>query len=209
MLMKKNVSLYSQAEIQYLLSFKERQYAVRRERIKDYCSVQDDPLFGMKIDTLIYNPVDRVSYCPIAKVASSTWCNHFIKLGRTIETLLPLYRSKSLFCIIIMFFHQPMWLIRFTNNTRKLCKPWLPSYGPLLRCGKNIHYSVVLNGMYDTSFCWLKEDLQGSWNEDSNLSIVIVRHPMSRLASVYYQKFVQLGSKAWANVCITVMHLRI
>ena len=108
MLMKKNVSLYSQAEIQYLLSFKERQYAVRRERIKDYCSVQDDPLFGMKIDTLIYNPVDRVSYCPIAKVASSTWCNHFIKLGRTIETLLTMYRSKSLFCIIIMFFHQPM-----------------------------------------------------------------------------------------------------
>ena len=94
MLMKKNVSLYSQAEIQYLLSFKERQYAVRRERIKDYCSVQDDPLFGMKIDTLIYNPVDRVSYCPIAKVASSTWCNHFIKLGRTIDTLLPLYISN-------------------------------------------------------------------------------------------------------------------
>ena len=112
MLMQKNVSLYSEAEIQYLLSFKERQYAVRRERIRDYCSVQDDPLFGMKIDTLIYNPVDRVSYCPIAKVASSTWCNHFIKLGRTIDTLLPttipLYRSKSLFCIIIMFFHQPM-----------------------------------------------------------------------------------------------------
>ena len=108
MLMQKNVSLYSEAEIQYLLSFKERQYAVRRERIRDYCSVQDDPLFGMKVETLIYNPVDRVSYCPIAKVASSTWCNHFIKLGRTIDTLLTLYRSKSLFCIIIMFFHQPM-----------------------------------------------------------------------------------------------------
>ena len=55
----------------------------------------------------------------------------------------------------------------------------------------------------------LQEDLQGSWNEESNLSIVIVRHPMSRLASVYYQKFVQLGSKAWANVCITAMHLKV
>ena len=108
MLMQKNVSLYSEAEIQFLLSFKERQYAVRRERIKDYCSVQDDPLFGMKIDTLIYNPVDRVSYCPIAKVASSTWCNHFIKLGITTDILLTLHRSKSLFCIIIKFFLQPM-----------------------------------------------------------------------------------------------------
>ena len=107
MLMQKNVSLYSEAEIQYLLSFKERQYAVRRERIRDYCSVQDDPLFGMKIDTLIYNPVDKVSYCPIAKVASSTWCNHFIKLGRTIETLLPF------FCIIIMFL-DPTGSLAFT-----------------------------------------------------------------------------------------------
>ena len=49
----------------------------------------------------------------------------------------------------------------------------------------------------------LQEDLLGSWNEESNLSIVIVRHPMSRLASVYYQKFIELSNnKAWANVGI-------
>ena len=93
MLMLKNVSLYSEAEIQFVLSFKERQYAVRRERIRNYCSVQDES-FGRRIDTLIYNPVDRVSYCPIAKVASSTWCNHFVKLGRTTTTHLATGSTK-------------------------------------------------------------------------------------------------------------------
>ena len=106
MLMQKNVSLYSEAEIQFILSFKERQYAVRRERIRDYCSVQDDPLFGMKIDTLIYNPVDRVSYCPIAKVASSTWCNHFIKLGRTFDTLGYPCTDQSHFFVLSFFISQ-------------------------------------------------------------------------------------------------------
>ena len=52
----------------------------------------------------------------------------------------------------------------------------------------------------------LQEDLLGSWNEESNLSIVIVRHPMSRLASVYYQKFIELSNnKAWANVGINII----
>ena len=52
--------------------------------------------------------------------------------------------------------------------------------------------------------CLLKDDLLWAWNEDSNLSMVIVRHPMSRLASFYY--FLLSYHKAWANVCITVLH---
>ena len=55
----------------------------------------------------------------------------------------------------------------------------------------------------------LQEDLLGSWNGESNLSIVIVRHPMSRLASVYYQKFIELSNnKAWANVGIIILLLQ-
>ena len=33
--------------------------------------------------TLVYSEELGVSYCPIAKVASSTWCGHFVRLGRS------------------------------------------------------------------------------------------------------------------------------
>ena len=52
----------------------------------------------------------------------------------------------------------------------------------------------------------LRQDLLQSWHDDGNLSIVIVRHPMSRLASVYYQKFVELSThKGWARVSISTL----
>ena len=41
--------------------------------------------FSRKRYTLIYNAVDGVAYCPIAKVASSTWCGHFLRLGETVD----------------------------------------------------------------------------------------------------------------------------
>ena len=38
-------------------------------------------------------------------------------------------------------------------------------------------------------------------------SIVIVRHPMARLASVYYQKFIELyQNKGWASVIRTMIN---
>ena len=82
-LMKKNFSLFSETENGFFLSFKESQYSLRRERIEEYCSKKDQK-FGRKIvkSSLIYDDVDGVSYCQIAKVASSSWCNHFIKLGK-------------------------------------------------------------------------------------------------------------------------------
>ena len=33
--------------------------------------------------------------------------------------------------------------------------------------------------------------LVSAWNSDSNLSLLIVRHPLARLVSVYYNKLVQ------------------
>ena len=82
-LMKKNSSSFSETENGFFLSFKESQYSLRRERIEEYCSKRDQK-FGKKIvkSSLIYDDVDGVSYCQIAKVASSSWCNHFIKLGK-------------------------------------------------------------------------------------------------------------------------------
>ena len=42
------------------------------------------------------------------------------------------------------------------------------------------------------------------WNKV--ISIVIVRHPMSRLASVYYQKFIELyQNKGWAGVIKSII----
>ena len=89
-----------------------------------------------------------------------------------------------------------------------LYKSWLLSCGPLLRCGEHIKWSVITSVPHSPLSVTpvLQEDLLGSWNEDSNLSIVIVRHPMSRLASVYYQKFIELSNnKAWANVGINII----
>ena len=56
---------------------------MRKKRIAEYCSTKDKN-FGKKIlpNSLIYDQDDGVSYCQIAKVASSSWCNHFIKLGK-------------------------------------------------------------------------------------------------------------------------------
>ena len=47
-------------------------------------------------------------------------------------------------------------------------------------------------------------NLKSSWSEVT--SIVIVRHPMSRLASVYYQKFIELyQDQAWASLIASMI----
>ena len=63
----------------------EGQYSARRRHISEYCSVKGANFSVTSVQrnySLLYNPGDGVSYCQIAKVASSTWCSHFIKLGR-------------------------------------------------------------------------------------------------------------------------------
>ena len=47
-------------------------------------------------------------------------------------------------------------------------------------------------------------NVQSRWEEV--VSIVIVRHPMSRLASVYYQKFIELyQNKGWAGLIESII----
>ena len=118
-LMKKNLSLFSETEIGFFLSFKESQYSLRRERIEEYCSKRDQK-FGKKIvkSSLIYDDVDGVSYCQIAKVASSSWCNHFIKLGK-----LDLFWSM-LGCLTIKYWTNLQWVnkkqsLHFYQNDTK------------------------------------------------------------------------------------------
>ena len=82
-LLEKNVSEFTTSELSYFLSYKEEQYEDRRRTIKAFCDLKGEN-FGRKVlkNSLIFDPKDGLGYCQIAKVASSTWCNHFITLGK-------------------------------------------------------------------------------------------------------------------------------
>ena len=80
LLISKHPSNWSAVETKSFLLYKEAQYSRRRDRVQNYCNLQDEK-FSRKVYTLIYDDIDRVSYCPIAKVASSSWCDHFVRLG--------------------------------------------------------------------------------------------------------------------------------
>ena len=80
LLISKHPSNWSTVETKSFLLYKEAQYSRRRDRVQNYCNLQDER-FSRKVYTLIYDDIDRVSYCPIAKVASSSWCDHFVRLG--------------------------------------------------------------------------------------------------------------------------------
>ena len=81
-ILTKNISTLSKGEFSFFLYYKEKQYMERQMKIKEYCDAKG-PKFGKKIlkNSLIFDNKDKVGYCQIAKVASSTWCNHFIHLG--------------------------------------------------------------------------------------------------------------------------------
>ena len=82
-LLLKNASDFSDSDLSLFMSFKENQYEERRITLKQFCDSKGVK-FGkvIKKDSLIFDQIDEVAYCQIAKVASSTWCNHFIKLGK-------------------------------------------------------------------------------------------------------------------------------
>jgi len=156
--MKKPFSSLSTEEVQFFLTYKESQYAIRRKRIEDFCSIQDEN-FGRKIikNSLIFDKDDKISYCQIAKVASSSWCNHFIKLANVSDK--ERYRWRD-----------------------------------------------ALQVLAPTLWPQPSQNLLEEWHDEQNLSIVIVRHPLSRLASVYYQKFVELSAhKSWSKLISSII----
>ena len=83
-LLKRNLSSWTQREIEYFMKLKEFQYEERRTQVKKFCvEYQEQFSNGTSRMNLMYNKKDRISYCAIPKVASSTWCWHFIQLGKT------------------------------------------------------------------------------------------------------------------------------
>ena len=78
-----NLSNMTNSELARFYEFKETQYRKRRKRLKRFCDNQKHN-FGqyMRAKSLLYSPLYNVGYCQIAKVASTTWCGHFVTLGK-------------------------------------------------------------------------------------------------------------------------------
>ena len=83
-LLKRNLSSWTESETKYFMNLKEFQYEERRTQVKKFCvEYQEQFSNGTSRMNLVYNKKDRIAYCAIPKVASSTWCWHFIQLGKT------------------------------------------------------------------------------------------------------------------------------
>ena len=66
--MQKNISLYSEEEVNFFLSYKESQYASRRDVIEEHCTAENSKRqFGKKVlkNSLIYDEDDGISYCQV------------------------------------------------------------------------------------------------------------------------------------------------
>ena len=77
----KNFSDWTSIEKEQFFLSRESLYSNRRARIQQYCQAQDST-FSRTVRTLVHDDIDGISYCPIAKIASSSFCGHFLKLGR-------------------------------------------------------------------------------------------------------------------------------
>ena len=82
-LLEKNLTTWTKSEVNIFMKLKESEYEERRSQVKKFC-VEHQQQFsnGTRRMNLIYNGRDRIAYCAIPKVASSTWCWHFIQLGK-------------------------------------------------------------------------------------------------------------------------------
>ena len=79
-----NVTNMSEIELASFFKAKEHIYAERRQMVQSYCSSQPET-FSRRVFTLLHDPEDGVSMCPVAKIASSTWKKHFSNIGNTTE----------------------------------------------------------------------------------------------------------------------------
>ena len=85
-LLSKPIDSWTDSERETFLRLKEVQYSERRQRVHKFCGENQEHFSnGTSRMALVYDSQDSVSYCAIPKVASSTWCWHFIQLGHTVK----------------------------------------------------------------------------------------------------------------------------
>ena len=98
-LLKRNLSSWTESEVNVFMKMKESVYEQRRARIKKMCAEhQEDFSNGTSRMSLMFNMKDRVAYCAVPKAASSTWCWHFIQLGKKgVSKYLPYFGSTICF----------------------------------------------------------------------------------------------------------------
>ena len=108
------------------MKLKESEYEERRSQVKKFC-VEHQQQFsnGTRRMNLIYNGRDRIAYCAIPKVASSTWCWHFIQLGEE-----DFYNFLFYFLFLYL---QKVNLLRWVN-LRRDHRIDLHNLGPGVRC---------------------------------------------------------------------------
>ena len=111
-IMARNVSSLTPSELVQFYSIKEAQYGARRARVQAYCRTQQGGNFSRRIyQYLLYDKKvciittilklmtmylldnqniaqDEVSACTIAKVAGTTWHEHFLALGSSTTLLI-------------------------------------------------------------------------------------------------------------------------
>jgi len=146
----KKLTQWTNQELVSFMKMKEQVYSLRRQRIKQKCYRNPEYFSnGTSRMALIYDEKDKISYCAVPKIASSTWCWHFIQMANISQEEI----SKR---------HQV-----------------LQTFAPFLFPAPD------------------PEDISEAWAE--TVSIVIVRHPLARLVSGYYQKFIKLAKHGtWA-----------
>ena len=76
----KNTSSFTSSDWKLFSGYKEAQYGERRSRVEEQC-LEHNLTSRTLPNSLVVDSRDGVAYCQIAKVASSTFCQHFINLG--------------------------------------------------------------------------------------------------------------------------------
>ena len=100
-LIHRDIESWTDKERDLFMKIKEAQYKTRREKMQKMCQEKEEEFSnGTTRMNLIFNQKDKVAYCAVPKAASSTWCSHFIQLGKYLETL----ALKILFYIFINLF---------------------------------------------------------------------------------------------------------
>ena len=149
-------------EIVTFLTQKESQYNERRARVMEYCRGEGRESFSRHVVpfSLLYNTEEGVSVCLIPKVASTTWLGYMAAFGECPNGINCL-STRSIFT------HIPLILIENINMSSRLGV-------------KNQLQSLQISRPPTSS-----KSIAKTWNSEDNLSIVIVRHPYSRLGQVH------------------------